>query len=57
MTVMSTNVGIEALLSDLGKATRRGTRRCPQCGMFVLLFDKNMIFRNIKIVNRHLQIC
>ena len=30
--VMSTNVGIESLLSDLGKATRRGTRRCPQCG-------------------------
>ena len=42
MTVMSTNVGIEALLSDLGKATRRGTRRCPQCGMFVLLFDKKI---------------
>jgi recombinational DNA repair protein RecR len=28
----SSNVSIEELLSSLGKATRRGVRKCPRCG-------------------------
>ena len=29
---MSTSASAKSLLSGLGKATRRGVRRCPKCG-------------------------
>ncbi len=31
----ATNVDINTLLSDLGRPTRRGVRKCPQCGSYI----------------------